>query len=322
MSSHPPTNHLSYLARKTICPRLEQGDFIGALRNAEKILGWRACVSDENFQNQIISIINYCRPLAAQQQRDIEESARLQRLEREKELRRQAEISARRRIMTEQTIATFGPLATKYGAPVDMLVENNEPSELVVILKELDDASLLSDDHYNWLINKNLHLVAARACYMVYQSSGDYWSLVRAGKSLRKAGMPNKVIELVDDQFLSNIRASRVKSALLTNRGGAKRDINDLDGAKGDGLAAAEMNPESFHPHNLLGAVLYQAGDPELGDKHFETALNLGARRQDQEFEIRSAFYKSTPQAREAVRNYLLEKDPIKYAWLGSYGME
>jgi hypothetical protein len=318
MSGHPPTSHLSYLARKTIRPRLENGDFIGALSSAESILSWNDCRSNSNFQDQIISVINYCRPLAERQRRDLEEGARRQRLEKEIELKKQAEIMAKKQLIKEQTIATFGPLADKYGAPPEMVIENNEPSTLVIILQELDESNSLSDAHYEWLIGKKLYLMAARACYRVFQKSGDHWALAKSGKNLRKAGKPDKVVELVQDQLLSGIQAGKVKSALLTNRAGAKRDLNDLDGAKGDGHLAAKINPQSFHPHSLLGAVYYQAGDPQLGDKHFEIAVSLGASREEQDYEIRSALQKSSPEARVAVVEYLLSKDPVKYAWLRS----
>jgi hypothetical protein len=322
MTGNPPTNHLSYLARKVICPGLEIGDFIGVLSSAETILSWNECRGNSSFQEQIVSIINYCRPLAERQREDLEEIERRQRIQREIELERQAEIAAKKQLIKEQTIATFGPLAEKYGAPSAMLIEDNEPSTLVIILQELDEAKSLSDEHYKWLTDKKLYLMAARACYKVFQRSGDLWALAKSGKSLRKAGKPGKVIELVTDQFLSEIQASKVKSALLTNRAGAKRDLNDLEGAKADGHGAVEINSQSFHPHSLLGAVYYQAGEPESGDKHFEFAISLGACREEQDYEIKSALQKSTPEARVAVVEYLLAKDPVKYAWLSSSRIE
>ncbi|WP_143594107.1 hypothetical protein [Synechococcus sp. BO 8801] len=322
MRDNPPTNKLSYLARKAICPRLEIGDFIGALSSAETILSWNDCRGDSSFQEQVISIINYCRPLAERQRKDLEESARRQKIEREIELERQAEIIAKKRLIREQTIAIFGPLAEKYGAPSEMVIEDNEPSTLVIILQELDEASSLSEEHYKWLIKKKLYLMAARACYKVFQKSGDLWALAKSGKSLRKAGKPDKVIELVTDQFLSGIQTCKVKSALLTNRAGAKRDLHDLEGARGDGHGAVKINPQSFHPHNLLGAVYYQAGEPQLGDKHFEIAISLGASREEQDNEIKSALQRSTPEARVAVVEYLLAKNPVKYAWLRSMRIE
>lgn len=322
MTDNPPTKNLSYLARKAICPRLEKGDFIGALSSAETILSWDDCRGNSGFQEQIISIISYCRPLAERQRKDLEESARRQRIEREIELERQAEIVAKKQLIKQQTIANFGPLAEKYGAPSEMVIENNEPSTLVIILQELDEANSLSDEHYKWLIDKKLYLMAARACYKVFQRSGDLWALAKSGKSLRKAGKPDKIIELVTDQFLSGIRTGKVKGALLTNRAGAKRDLNDLEGAKADGHGAVKINSQSFHPHNLLGAVYYQAGEPQLGDKHFEIAISLGASREEQDYEIKSALQKSTPEARAAVVEYLLAKDPVKYAWLRSSKIE
>jgi hypothetical protein len=258
MTDNPPTNHLSYLAQKAICPRLEVDDFIGALSSAETILSWNDCKGNSGFQEQIIAIISYCRPLAERQRKELDERAKRQRIEREIELERQAEIIAKKQLIKEQTIATFGPLAEKYGAPSEMVIEDNEPSALVIILQELDEAKSLSDEHYKWLINKKLYLMAARACYKVFQRSGDLWALAKSGKSLRKAGMPGKVIELVTDQFLSKIQTGKVKSALLTNRAGAKRDLNDLEGATADGHGAVKIketleNPS--HPRENAPAI-------------------------------------------------------------------
>lgn len=320
MSSRPPTNHLSYLARKCICGPIDSSDYITALKNAEVVLCWKECQEDPGFQAQIVMIISFCRPLAEKQDQELKHTEEQKRLELKQAIARHEETEARRKILKEQTISTFGSLAEKYGASRESVVDDcDEPSYLVKILVELEEGKPLSEVHCKWLIDHRLFLVLAACEYKDFQKSGDPWSLAKAGKYFRKASKPSSIIELVTDQVLSKIVNSKARSALLTNRGGAKRDLNDIEGAKSDGHEAINIDAHSFYPHNLLGAVYYQAGQPALGDKHFEHAVELGASPKEQEYEISSALKRSTPEARETVINYLLAKNPVKYAWVSSF---
>lgn len=330
MTTIPPTNSLSYLARKVICEALGSGDYVTALENAQTVLRWQDCQSNPDFQAQVVAIIGFCVPLADQQRRErvrAEEQQRRDRVraeeqrrqEQERETIRKAEAKAKADILREQTISTFGPLAQKYGAQPDAVVDGSEPSYLVVILQELEETGSLQEVYITWLIDHRFYLVLANYHYSKYLKDSDAWALAKSGRYFRQGGCPNIILDHVSEDAVTKIQDGRARSAVLTNRGGAKRDLSDLEGAKKDGLDAISVSPQSFHPHNLLGAIYYQTGQPELGDQHFQKAVSLGASLKQQEIEIRSALNMSTPEARQAVVEHLLRKDPIKYAWVNQY---
>ncbi|MFQ6539777.1 MULTISPECIES: hypothetical protein [Aphanothece] len=319
MMTNPPTNQLSYLARKAICGALESGDYVKALESAQTVLRWQDCQSSPEFQAQVVAIIGFCGPLADKQRRERVRAEEQQRQEKEREAIRRAEARAKAELLKDQIIATFGPLAQKYGAQAEAVVEGSEPSYLVVILQELEETGNLTESHVNWLQDNNFYLVLANYYYSSYLKDGDAWNLAKSGRYFRQGECANAIVDHVSDDTISKIHDGRARSAVLTNRGGAKRDLSDLEGAKQDGLDAISASPQSFHPHNLLGAVYYQTGQPALGDQHFEKAVNLGASPRQQEFEIRSALKMSSPEARQAVVQHLLRKDPVKYAWVNQY---
>ena len=319
MMTNPPTSQLSYLARKAICAAMESGDYITALENAQAVLRWQDCQSNPDFQAQVVAIIGFCGPLADKQRREQVRAEEQQRQEKEREAIRRAEARAKAELLRNQTIATFGPLAQKYGAQPDAVVEGSEPSYLVVILQQLEETGSLKEADVNWLLDNHLHLVLANYYYLAYLKNGDAWDLARSGRFFRQGGCPQTIVNHVSEDTIAKILDGRARSAVLTNRGGAKRDLSDLEGAKNDGLDAVSASPQSFHPHNLLGAIYYQTGQPALGDQHFQQAISLGASPRQQEFEIRSALKMSTPDARQAVVQHLLRKDPIKYAWVNQY---
>lgn len=132
-------------------------------------------------------------------------------------------------------------------------------------------------------------------------------------KYLRKSDLPGKVVSITEN-VTTRITDKRLLSAILTTRGSVFSDLDNLELAKHSALHAIKIYPKSFHPHMLMGAILYQEGNPSLGDEYFAEAERLGANMRDQEFEIRSALNKSAPDARLKVVKYLISKDPEKYA--------
>ena len=89
--STPPTNQLSYMARKAICGSLESGDYITALESAQSILSWKACQANPEFLAQVVSIITFCGPQADKQRRERIRVEEQQRHERELEIAKKVE---------------------------------------------------------------------------------------------------------------------------------------------------------------------------------------------------------------------------------------
>lgn len=140
----------------------------------------------------------------------------------------------------------------------------------------------------------------------------------RTSRDLRYAGIPETAIEITA-RFPEPGCDSLLAGALLTTRGGALRGLSQHAEARKCATEAAERSPKSFYPHNLLGALAYDEGNYVEGDEHFERAAQLGSRAKDQEREIRKALYKANAAGRSALIEYLLKKDPTKYAWVVIY---
>jgi hypothetical protein len=153
-----------------------------------------------------------------------------------------------------------------------------------------------------------------------YQQTGDPWLLVKASRSRRQSGQPALAIKHTDSLLRINTSwGARLMSAILTTRGGALRDLYDLDAARICAEEAVSRDTQSFYPHNLLGAIYFQEGEPARGEWHFEEARRLGARLGQQETEMRNAMERAGEIERRKVANYLVQKDPQQYDWARLY---
>ena len=109
---------------------------------------------------------------------------------------------------------------------------------------------------------------------------------------------------------------SRAMSALLTTRGGAFRDMGDFPAAKKNAKEAMRISPTSFHPYNLMAAVLYEQGRPEEGDRYFAEAIGLGSSLPAQESQVQEILRRSNASIRQKIAEHLYAKDPKKYSWV------
>jgi tetratricopeptide (TPR) repeat protein len=169
---------------------------------------------------------------------------------------------------------------------------------------EIDDGKQLTNEDIDWLEARELF----QALAFYYERIG---LMARAGSYWRKVGNPQMALEITE--------RARADSAILTMRGGAFRDIGNLDNAHACGQRAIELAPKDYHPYNLLRAVYYQRGDPEEGDKYFERARELGSHPKNEERNIRSAVKKARPEEKRRVAEYLLKKDPERFQWVQKY---
>ena len=102
-------------------------------------------------------------------------------------------------------------------------------------------------------------------------------------------------------------------------RGGAYRDLGQLAEAESAAREAMVIAPKSYHPHNLLGAIYYQRGLPEQGERSFDRARELGSPPHEKDDGIRSAIEKAGQAERAIVAEHLLRKDPKRYEWARYY---
>lgn len=220
---------------------------------------------------------------------------------------RQQEISRRKlieddhRMREEKAWNEFRLLKEKYG--VTFFLENSPLSELNKILINLEEKNYLSVEGEKWLKNNQLYPVLA-----IYNEREGNISV--AGSLWRKANYPERALQISD-----NLKS--YDHYLLTMRGGAYRDLNDLELAKDCALKAIACAPNDYYAYNLLGAILFQQGFAEEGENYFEKAIKLGSK--PNEGDIKAALKKAGVAERRAVAEYLLKKDPQRYGWAIDY---
>lgn len=115
---------------------------------------------------------------------------------------------------------------------------------------------------------------------------------------------------------LAKISENKLKSALLTTRDGAYLDIGQLDEAERWARQAIESQPNSHHSYTLLGAICYRRHELQQGDDWFKKAILRGAKPKDVDYEIKRVVRDTKDEnKRQEVVEYLLKKDPMRYAW-------
>lgn len=164
------------------------------------------------------------------------------------------------------------------------------------------------------------HQIEATFYEQEYQRTGNKWNLPNASSHWRKAYQPRQALKLTDNLDLDKIKENKLKSAILTTRGGAFRDIKELDKAEKCARQAIDYQPNSHHPYTLMGAICYERGQYSEGDYWFAEAIKHGASPRDQDAEIKRVVKNTKDEnKRREVVEYLLKKDPQRYAWTNSY---
>ncbi|MEG4944708.1 hypothetical protein [Microcoleus sp. F4-D5] len=153
-----------------------------------------------------------------------------------------------------------------------------------------------------------------------YQRTGNKWNLPNASSHWRKADEPRRALKLTENLDFNQIKENKLKSALLTTRGGAFRDIDKLDDGEKCALKAIEYQPQSHHPYTLMGAICFERGQFLEGERWFNEAIKRGASPRDQDAEMKRVVKNAKDEnKRLEVINYLVKKDSRRYAWANSY---
>ncbi|MEP0779795.1 hypothetical protein NDI39_19490 [Microcoleus sp. ZQ-A2] len=164
------------------------------------------------------------------------------------------------------------------------------------------------------------HKIEAAFYEQEYQRTGNQWNLPNASSHWRKADKPQQALKLTENLNFDKIKENKLKSALLTTRGGAFRDTNEFSQAEKCALKAIEYQPKSHHPYTLMGAICYERREYAKGDYWFEEAIKRGASPRDQDAEIKRVVKNAKDEnKRSEVIEYLLKKDPQRYSWAKAY---
>lgn len=152
-----------------------------------------------------------------------------------------------------------------------------------------------------------------------YERTRNKWNLPNASSHWRKADEPESALKVTENLDFDQIKENKLKSALLTTRGGAFRDIDKLDDAEKCALKAIEYQPQSHHPYTLMGAICYERGQYSQGDDWFNKAIKCGAESEDIDSELKRVVKNAKDEKRREVVEYLLTKNPQRYAWAKAY---
>jgi len=223
-------------------------------------------------------------------------------------------------------------LRAKYD--LDSFINHDDYPELMRLLRLLDEGKRITPEDYIWLTRRGrenyecyltvelaarYHEVEALFHAAQFKLTGDPWSAVNASKHFRKWGRPQQAESLLGGIDLSSIRDPKLQSALLTTRGGAKRDSDALGEALDFASQAHALTPRDFRPCTLQGAVWYQMGDYQAGRMWYDKAVERGFREEDVDSELRGIMRRLAPQKRKALGEHLLGQDGRRYDWARRY---
>jgi hypothetical protein len=212
--------------------------------------------------------------------------------------------------------------------------ERLEPTDVAWLEENKTEARKSAHDYYGWSekyrdegrrlfsgkIFTTYHKIEATFYEQEYQRTGNQWNLPNASSHWRKASKPRQALKLTENLNFDKIKENKLKSALLTTRGGAFRDIGELNKAEKCAIKAIEYQPNSHHPYTLMGAICYERREYPKGDYWFEEAIKRGASPRDQDAEIKRVVKNAKDEnKRREVVEYLLKKDPQRYAWAKAY---
>lgn len=216
-------------------------------------------------------------------------------------------------------------IRSRYG--IDWFVEQEHFSQLMSILRRLDDGKRLTDDDVLWLttggkeyFSEPLQLAfhAREAAFFAeeYRKTSDPWSAVNASSHYRKCRQAKDAHELLTSIPAQRQKAPKLMSAIATTHGGVMRDLQRFDDAIEFGNQAHKLTPKDFRPCTLLGAVNFELGNYDTGRDWYDKATELGASERSIDHDLRGILLRADPAKREEIRAFLLKDDPIRYRWV------
>ena len=169
-------------------------------------------------------------------------------------------------------------------------------------------------------IAKAHHTLEATFYEQEYKRTGNKWNLVSASSDWRKAKNPQKASELTNNLNFNKIPGDELKSALLTTRGTAFRDVENFSEAEKCAKQAIDYCPDGYEPY-LLMATIYKRQNQYEDYVFWENeAIKRGAELGDEDYELKRMVKNIKDEVKlQEVVEYLLKEDPRQYAWAQSY---
>ena len=215
-------------------------------------------------------------------------------------------------------------LFRKYGVS---LTDESLMPWMTKLLQEIDAGNRLPKEDLTWLgtsakkyfsapLRKAYHRLEADFHADQYRRTQDPWSAINACGHYRKCDQSDTALRLIDDVAPDRLKQPKVRSAVLTTRGGAMRDLGRQEEAIQMGESAHALTPQDYRPCTLLGALYMELRHFENGHEWYEKARKLGAPEQGIDSELRGIFQQLDSAGREAMKRFLLAEDSHRYSWL------
>lgn len=206
-------------------------------------------------------------------------------------------------------------------------VESDDYPRVMSLLRRVSSGDRLTADEVVWLqteaedcwteeLQRAWHTIEAEALTREWEKSRDLWNAINASSHWRKAAKPTSALGLTNEALTKAGTDAKARSALLTTRGGALRDLSSLDEAKAMGLAAHELTPKDFRPCTLLGAVHIELGDLIAGREWYVKAEKLGADRHSIDQDLRALLSRTSKPERHQIIEFLIAQDRERFGWL------
>ncbi|MCI5142835.1 MAG: hypothetical protein D3909_14135, partial [Candidatus Electrothrix sp. ATG1] len=173
-----------------------------------------------------------------------------------------------------------------------------------------------AEEYYTEELKERHHKNEADFYAGEFKKRKDPWAAVNACSHYRKcneAGTADKILRTINIPSLKNVR---LKSALCTTHGGAKRDLGQWEDALTLAERAHSLTPQDFRPCTLLGAVNMEIGHYDLGQSWYKKAIERGYSERAMDDDLRSIFMRAEKKNKKKLKNYLLNLDPSRYSWV------
>ncbi|AUC62048.1 hypothetical protein AA637_13250 [Cyanobacterium sp. HL-69] len=166
----------------------------------------------------------------------------------------------------DSEIKHFIKLKKKYKAQAHKSESLSSPLYPILIKIDSDEKLTRKNHHQNttdveaideiqWLEDHRLYETLVIYYEKLYEKTKKTWIITQICGCLRKLGNPEEVLKLTDEFLKKKVYAdARVKSAILTTRGGAFLDLGNLSMAEQCGLEAMKLY-ESYQAHFFLSNV-------------------------------------------------------------------
>lgn len=203
-------------------------------------------------------------------------------------------------------------------------IERGHYRRVMRILRSVANGNPIGADDILWLaglgywteeLRKAHHSNRATAFTESWHETDDVWQAINACSQWRKADRAETGLA-IGKQALNQVVDKKLRSAALTTKGGALRDLQRYHEARQSGEEAHSLTPKDFRPCTLLGAVEMELGNYTVGADWYARAEARGATQDSVDRELRSILAAASPEERTGMKAALKSRSSHRYSWL------